>query len=294
MYFLKAISLVVCFVTLVAATSPISSQTYNNFVRFAQFSSAAYQGCSANVNNIVHGATVVYPFSQSSTDTQGYIAVDTANSQIILAFRGSTSEADFVNTDADVVPVSYSTPISGILNYCLGCTAHQGFYNAWNSVSSGVLNEIRTLHSQHPSFTIIVTGHSLGGALTPFAALAIKGLNLGANIQIYSYGQPRSGDSPFANYVNNHIGTSNVFRATHVNDAVPELIPQLDGLFQHHSTEYFIHADPSSVGNVWQCSGNEDGSCLNSQGLSWSTTFDLFSSNSPHHVYFGIGMGDSC
>jgi len=268
----------VCFVTIAAATSAITSATYNNLVRFAHFSSAAYLSCPT-----VLTASVVYNFNDAGTDTQGYIALDTTNKQIIVAFRGSTSVADF-ERDADILLTSYSG--------CFLCEVHQGFYAAWNAVSSGIINEVTTLHRANSGFSIIVTGHSLGGALTPFAALAIKA-SLGVTVQLYSYGQPRVGDLLFTNYVDSTIGKSNLFRGTHVNDEVPQLIPK-SGIYEHHSTEYYIHADPSAVGVVYQCSGDEDGSCSDGQNLSWSNTFDLFSANSPHHTYFGVGMGNSC
>jgi len=286
MYFLRVLVVVVCFVTLSAATTAVTQATYNNLVRFAHFSSAAYLPCTT-----VLGATVVEQFSISSTDTQAYIALDTANKQIIVAFRGSTSEEDFIDTDADILETSYSSPISG--KSCFLCLVHDGFWGAWSSASPYILPEVEALHSANPSFAIIVTGHSLGGALTPFAALAIKGAT-GVSVQLYSYGQPRVGSSTFTSFVDSQIGTGNLFRVTHVNDAVPQLIPKTPVVYNHHSTEYYIHTDPCGVSTVVQCSGDEDSSCSDSQGLTWSDTLDLFDANSPHHTYMGIGMGNSC
>jgi len=285
MYFLRVISLVVCFAALASATSTISAATYANLVRFAHFSSAAY--ISPTCSNVLT-ATVQNTFNKPGA--VGYVALDTSASQIIVAFQGSNNIADF-EADADIVLESWSDPISG--SYCLLCEVHEGFYNAFYSVESYINTYVSNLHNAHPSFSIIVTGHSLGGALTPFAALYIKSLRLGATIQIYSYGQPRVGSVTFANFVNSQIGQSNIFRVTHVGDVVPQLIPYIL-IYAHHETEYYIKADPSSQANVVQCSGNEDSGCSDGQNLSWSNLAALISATSPHHTYVGVGMGNSC
>lgn len=270
------------------ATSAITQTTYNNLVRFAHFSSAAYFG--SNVCPNPQGSTVISWFSDAGTDTQGYVAVDSTNEQIVVAFRGSTSLEDF-EEDADILQTGYSSPISG--QHCLLCMVHSGFFGAWNAVKTTVLNTVQAQHTAHPTFSVVVTGHSLGGALTPLAALSIKGLGLGVVIQVYSYGEPRVGDSLFANFVDNQLSTSNVFRGTHTTDSVPQLIPK-SVLYTHHSSEYFITADPSSLATTVKCVGQEDSTCNDATAVSWSSTMALIGSSSPHHTYFGVGMGDQC
>jgi len=296
MYFSRVFVVVVCFVTLTTATTQVTSSTYNNLVRFANFSSAAYLSCTS-----VLTATVEVQISEPSTDTQGYIALDPINKQIIVVFRGSTTLTDWL-FDATIFLVSYSSPIPGAScgNILTPCLAHLGFWSAWSSVAEQILDEVTDLHEANPNYGIVVTGHSLGGALTPFAALAIKGLNLGVSLQLYSYGEPRVGNPVFAAFVDAQIVTNKIFRGTHVKDVIPLLIPEgLLGIgYQHHSTEYYIDEDPSCVDYVDQCSGDEDSNCSNGQGLICPLTIDLydeiFNIQSPHHTYFGVGMGDSC
>jgi len=281
------VALLVC--TTVAApsgTTAISTATYNNCLRFAYFSSAAYiPTCT-----IIQSTGVVQTtFSDPGTDTQGYIALDKIQGQIIVAFRGSTSTADF-ERDLDIVPTGYSSPISD--KHCLLCTVHSGFFGAWNAVKTVIIDTVQSLHSAHSTFTIIVTGHSLGGALTSFCALGLKGAGL-SGVQVYSYGEPRVGDTYYANFVDSQLVVGNLYRSTHTTDTVPQMIPK-SGVYQHHSTEYYIYADPSSVANTVKCNGQEDSNCIDSVSISFSNSAALLTSASPHHTYYGVGMGDTC
>ncbi len=48
---------------------------------------------------------------------------------------------------------------------CTGCKIHEGFYNAYRSVSSKVTDHLNILLGKYPDAKIIVTGHSLGAAI---------------------------------------------------------------------------------------------------------------------------------
>jgi len=269
-----------------ANTSPTTQTVYNDCLRFAYFSSAAYLNCST-----VQGtAKLQQIISNSGSKTLALILKDDTFKQIIVSFKGSTVEQDFIN-DADIEPVGYGSPISGA--HCLLCLAHKGFYETcWQSVQSTVISTVQTLHNANPSYAVIVTGHSLGGALAPFCALQIKG-SLGITPQVYTYGQPRVGNEYFAAFVDSEL-KNDVFRVTHTDDAVPELIPLEAYLYEHHGTEYYIYQDPSNLSNFVECTGGDETSTCIDGHASWSTAADLFSSNSPHHVYMGVQMGGQC
>lgn len=88
----------------------VSQDVLDQLTRFAQFSSAAYQAiCPSPVGTtLVHTVCVHCPakklrialtflqLNSASTNTQGYIARDDTNKQIIVAFRGSLQLQDFV------------------------------------------------------------------------------------------------------------------------------------------------------------------------------------------------------
>jgi len=58
------------------------------------------------------------------------------------------------------------------------------------------------LAKQYPAAPIVVTGHSLGGALATFAVLDLLN-NLSNSLGLFvSFGSPRVGNSNFANFFN--------------------------------------------------------------------------------------------
>lgn len=88
---------------------------------------------------------------------------------------------------------------------------HKGFYTAWvtNDYDQRILNRMDEIINSSPypwAMKLMVTGHSLGGALATLAAHAIttKFKNLSAPT-VYTYGEPRVGNQPFAQEYNTLI-----------------------------------------------------------------------------------------
>ena len=81
--------------------------------------------------------------------------------------------------------------------------------------SDSNLQEIRN----HPDYQVIVTGHSLGGALASIIAFAIKKENkFSNNLVLITYGQPRTGNYYFADYVTKNV--NKIFRIVKKGDMV--------------------------------------------------------------------------
>jgi predicted lipase len=114
---------------------------------------------------------------------------------------------------------------------------------AWNSVADHVISTVRTQLVAHPGYTIVTTGHSLGGSLSSLAGLSMKS-NFPSNpVQLYTFGQLRTGDAAYATLVESTLGTGNVFRGTHTTDFAPALISQSIG-YKHHGIEFWNFKDP--------------------------------------------------
>jgi len=88
---------------------------------------------------------------------------------------------------------------------------------------------------QHPTYSVSVTGHSLGGAIAPFAAAQLR--NEGLNVALYTFGSPRIGGSAISSYISTQAGGN--YRVTHYNDPVPR-VPLLTMGYVHTSPEYYI------------------------------------------------------
>ena len=72
-----------------------------------------------------------------------------------------------------------------------------------------MINAINLLKKDYPSASFIVTGHSLGAAISTVAALEVQ-LMYGNVKYFYNYGSPRVGNKKYANFLMEKITT---FRA---------------------------------------------------------------------------------
>jgi pimeloyl-ACP methyl ester carboxylesterase len=89
----------------------------------------------------------------------------------------------------------------------------------------------------HPDYRIVVTGHSLGGAVATLAAAQLR--SEGWVVSLYSYGAPRVGGRALSAFISGQVGGN--YRVTHRNDPVPKL-PLLIMGFVHVSPEYYVDA----------------------------------------------------
>lgn len=106
----------------------------------------------------------------------GYFAVDNTNKLLVLSFRGSRTisnwiaNLDFGQTDAS--------------SLCSGCEAHSGFFNAWKTVAVALTAQIASATATYPSYKLVLTGHSFGGALAALGGTALR--NAGYTLDLVS------------------------------------------------------------------------------------------------------------
>lgn len=99
------------------------------------------------------------------TDTSGFVAIDKTNSIIAVSFRGSESWRNYATVlDFPLVPISI----------CDGCVGAQGYLVAWSEVQDSVCNAVKDAAATNPQYTILVTGHSLGGAIATLGAAYLR------------------------------------------------------------------------------------------------------------------------
>ena len=101
-------------------------------------------------------------------------------------------------------------------NKCAG----QGSPNNYSSMHNAIQNRIDCLESTRFSGEIIVTGHSLGGALASIAALHI-GHSSHYRPHVYTFASPRVGNTEFTRHFRLRVNTS--FRIANTEDIVPTL-----------------------------------------------------------------------
>ncbi|KAF3330277.1 lipase-like protein [Carex littledalei] len=128
-----------------------------------------------------------------------------------------------------------------------GAMVHHGFYTAYQStvLRPAILSALQNIKNIYGNISIIVTGHSMGGALASFCALDLA-VNCGEkDVQLMTFGQPRIGNAVFATCFNERIPKA--IRLTHQNDIVPHMPPYYSYFptktYHHFSREVWLHKE---------------------------------------------------
>jgi len=272
-----------------ASVSTLDPSLLPNINYFAEYSAAAYCGetnfvvgqevsCSDGVScptvtaNTV--TTIIVFANTGDADTTGFVARDDTTKSIVVSFRGSRSVRNFI-ADATFDKVDVS-------NICAGCEVHEGFNNAYQDQAVAVRAAVQQQKTNNPDYQVVVTGHSLGGALAVLAATDLRGL--GFDVTLYTYGQPRVGNSAFSEFVTN-AGT--IFRTTHLNDPVPRL-PPIATDYVHISPEYWISAGDTNIP-----ASAIVGPLVGSVNFNGNTGDDIVSFNVSAHLNYLLDAGIS-
>lgn len=141
-------------------------------------------------------------------DLKALIFTSSSTQEIVVSFRGSVSKQNWI-INKDTAWVHYTGHP--------GAKVHRGFYTAAAQINDKIIPLVHALLAENAQQKLVVTGHSLGGALAVFAALELSKLT--DHISLYTYGQPRVGNSDFAKYYSTRKITT--VRVTNQGDPVP-------------------------------------------------------------------------
>jgi triacylglycerol lipase len=160
----------------------------------------------------------------------GHVLYNEKENLVIIAFTG-TSNACMAGLDLEYGQVE----MKGILNYQEGLKCHGGIYTAYHSIRSQLTETIKMYLPKNP--TMIITGHSLGGALSQLCALDMAYYN---PIH-YSFASPL-----IFNEVGYHVFTKLVkysYRIANISDMVVlaplPIMPNGDNFFHVGSLIHF-------------------------------------------------------
>ncbi|CCC09085.1 unnamed protein product [Sordaria macrospora k-hell] len=198
------------------------------------------------------------------TDIRGVVSVDPVKKVITVSFRGSSSVRNWI---ANVVFVQ-----SSCSDLVSGCLVHTGFYTAWKEVATKVTAAVKSAKATYPSYSIGVTGHSLGGAVATVAAAYLR--KAGYTADLYTFGSPRVGNKAFAAFTTSQSGEE--YRVTHDKDPVPRLPPIVFN-YRHTSPEWWLKVPSPTASQVKICTGYASISCnAGTLGLEVDDHLDYF------------------
>lgn len=168
------------------------------------------------------------------------------NEMIYIVFRGTSSSKN-IKTDLDydlieIDPLFF--PISKQLGENM--KIHAGFYAAYVAIREHlhycIEKMLSTSECENPS--IVVCGHSLGGALATICAFDISLQYNFDDLTVYNFGCPRVGNRKFAHVVNERI--PKLFRVVYQGDAVYSVPPIWKG-YVHCGIEVWISGNGDTI-----------------------------------------------
>jgi hypothetical protein len=200
-------------------------------------------------------------FFNPGDESFGLVGVSIEDETIVAATKGGDPAGfDFVAELSAITSFSENCELGGS-----SAPAHTRFCSDYHSLrQDGLTQAVLDQVEQHPSFQVVVTGHSHGAAI---AHLLTLDLMLGHDIPVvfYSYGQPRTVGSEYAQRhfeLLSQMPTAAYFRVTHNHDQIAQLPPCLadedgvcieDAIHPYHSG-YQIHYPSSMYSHPTHCS----------------------------------------
>ncbi|KAL6613843.1 hypothetical protein ACP70R_036113 [Stipagrostis hirtigluma subsp. patula] len=215
---------------------------------------------------------------------QAYVGFASDINAVVVVFRG-TQENSIQNWIEDLLWKQLDLDYPGMPE----AMVHRGFYSAYHNTTlrDGVVDGIQKTRKLYGDVPIMITGHSMGGAMASFCALDLV-VNYGLDgVKLMTFGQPRIGNAAFASYFKKYL--PHAIRVTHAHDIVPHLPPYFSFFpqktYHHFPREVWIHnvglgSLIYSVEQICDDSG-EDPAC--SRSVSGNSVND-------HIYYLGVSM----
>ncbi len=158
-------------------------------------------------------------------DSQGFIG-HTADS-IVVGFRGTESKAD-IREDLKIARVGRDG---------LDGRFHKGFSDSIDNLMPSMLPHLRELLAEKRR-PVLVTGHSLGGAMAALFALETAARGVTKNLSLHTFGSPRAMTSAAAEHFDALL-PGQALRVVHKSDAVARVPTMLFG-WQHVGDVVYI------------------------------------------------------
>eukprot|EP00526_Cylindrotheca_closterium_P018577 CAMPEP_0113628590 /NCGR_PEP_ID=MMETSP0017_2-20120614/14815_1 /TAXON_ID=2856 /ORGANISM="Cylindrotheca closterium" /LENGTH=360 /DNA_ID=CAMNT_0000538903 /DNA_START=39 /DNA_END=1121 /DNA_ORIENTATION=- /assembly_acc=CAM_ASM_000147 len=252
-----------CFVWSVCGTSSFNNSNSDNVAFSDQFpsleetlwmaklSKSAYQFRHEDENYCqvykpADGTKCEWYDHNKELGTQVLIVSNTVRRYIAVAFAG-TDDIRTSLEDAHVTQKPFGN--NSTISLPEGIRVHSGFDNAvflqgmWEQISS----RIKRLATEHPSFRIYSTGHSLGGAnsLLTSAALSLQG----HKVTSISFGCPQTGNKLWSEFFNNSSPTKDKLAIWRVVLGW-DLVPRLPDFFFHAGHTIQLWKNSTNVTSV--------------------------------------------
>ncbi|KAL0586233.1 hypothetical protein ABG067_004082 [Albugo candida] len=169
-----------------------TTDRYNESLAFylARITSASYCSASTILQWNCLPCFLVAPLQSRKVvvdpknDFQGIVGYSSHHDAIIISYRGSIDIQNWIDDFTFVQKKEYKN-LPNVL-------VHEGFYRLYQEVAKQVVASVQDIRKEHKEAIILVTGHSMGGAVALICAFELSVLRA-LNVQaVYTFGQPRS------------------------------------------------------------------------------------------------------
>jgi len=291
------------FLFFVSITQAIQ-QPYNDVLarRLVYYAAASYadtpSDCLSKFNKNFTFGQEFHATMQFNQTAHSFVGVDSVQKQIIIAFRGTDNSFELLDEI-----------LSGVMGMFWPDLGTVQVLSYFGEVADMLINEavpqITQMYQMHPDHQVIVTGHSLGGSLASIVAATLVKREIvpSSAIQVYTFGEPRTGDHAYAQLFNKLIPTN--YRIVHNNDLIPhsppcyvnflgQCIPGIIFYGPYHTGvevwyPSWLNRQDGVMGDYKICKGRpfgEDAACSNTE--------DDYGVIPQHLTYFGIDVGSWC
>jgi len=173
--------------------------------------------------------------------TRAVIGYDTQTHIAFLVFRGTIPSSP-QNLYQDLTAIVSSNYVHA---GCDGCKVGSGLKSAYDSIAAqNIIRDFQMIYNAHSTDTnppprIVVSGHSLGGAMANFGFIDVCD-TLGSVDIFVTFGAPRVGNSYFADWLTaSNCAANQKYRVTYNRDLIPHVPFGYFGIFKHAGAEIF-------------------------------------------------------
>jgi hypothetical protein len=255
-----------------------TNQTYAT--QFANYSSIAYCNrrsiqkwscpkCSQYNNDNIE---FIKYFKSYKYGNSGYIVVNKDLKQIIISYNSPKATLDWtLETSKNYQKLNLAEEFEG-------AAVHSGFYQKSAALFNQTFSTMTSLIQKYPAYTIVFTGHSMGGAIAALNAynLVSQGLLTWDKIALVTFGQPRLGNQQFAHYMNSQ--NMIIARVNNERDLVPTV--PAPPAYYHFGYALYIHLDGNSTDICkpddfnWKCMTSPTNLNIEDRFNYWSESID--------------------
>ena len=171
-----------------------------------------------------------------------YVAYRPSTKQLVVSISGTSNISQALQ---DLGTLKHKHPAGG------GCAVHAGFWNMYKGIKPEVIDAVTKGLCEHDVTELVLTGHSLGGAISYLLAIDLLvpgGLELppGLALKLAVFGSPRCGN---AQMLQRWLDLSKEYRTKNGEDSLKEYSVKAynDGNYYQSSLHYNEADSPKGV-----------------------------------------------